>query len=159
MLENEQNYYCPYCERSVSGTNHDAHIEHIKPRDLFPQFFQEYNNMIISCIDNNTCGMYKSRYFNESLFINPVVDDPNKYFCFNIASGEVIPKCEDKESINYKKAKYTIELLNLNYSKIRDARKNLIDMLQYYDNESIQWLLEENHNFPSLIKYFMDNYK
>ena len=104
--------------------------------------------------------MCKGNDYNEK-FIHPVLDNPNKYLDFNLANGEIIAKSNQKETIDYRRAKYTIEILNLNNYKIKEARKNLIDILQVYKenydeyNEYLKFFLDDKHSFPELIKYYM----
>jgi len=159
ILEKEQGKYCAYCERTIYEVT-ESHIEHIEPRDRFPKLFQEYNNIIVSCNNKHTCGMRKGNEYDES-FIHPVLENPDKYLDFNLANGEIIPKSDQQENLNYKRARYTIEILNLNDYKLKEARKALIDSLEvyreYYDdfNEYLQYFLDDKHSFPNLIKYFM----
>ncbi|MDR3594430.1 retron system putative HNH endonuclease [Clostridium sp.] len=156
ILEKEQ---YKYCERTIYELS-ESHIEHIKPRDKFPKSFQEYNNIIVSCNNKHICGMKKGKDYNEE-FIHPVLENPDEYLDFNLANGEIIPKFTQEETLNYKRAKYTIEILNLNDYKLKEARKTLIDSLEvykeYYDdfNEYLQFFLDDKHSFPNLIKYYM----
>lgn len=157
ILVLEQNEYCPYCEKRIY-TNNDGHIEHIKPRDMYPKDFQDYNNLLVSCNEINSCGKYKKNNYNEN-FINPVIDNPEEFLDYNMASGEVIPKSNDINSKEYARAKYTIDILNLNSYELKNARANLIDLLSVYTGENKQYLqffLDDRHNFPSLIKLYME---
>lgn len=155
----EQEEYCPYCEKRIYDD--EGHIEHIKPRDLYPKEFQNYNNLIVSCDEKNSCGKYKRNNYSNNL-INPVIDDPDEYFDYNIASGEIIPKNNDESSKEYIRAIYTIETLNLNCYELKEARKALIDILNVYRenydeyNSYLQYFLDDRQNFPSLIKLFME---
>ena len=49
MLENEQkignNSYCPYCERKIIASK-NSQIEHIKPKDRFPELFLDYKILL-----------------------------------------------------------------------------------------------------------------
>ena len=159
ILVLEQEEYCPYCEKRIY--DNEGHIEHIKPRDLYPKEFQNYNNHIVSCDEKKSCGKYKGNNYNDNL-INPVIDDPAKYFDYNIASGEIIPKNNDESSKEYIRAIYTIETLNLNCYELKEARKALIDILNVYRenydeyNSYLQYFLDDRQNFPSLIKLFME---
>ena len=155
----EQEEYCPYCEKRIYDD--EGHIEHIKPRDLYPKEFESYNNLIVSCDEKNSCGKYKRNNYSNNL-INPVIDDPDEYFDYNIASGEIIPKNNDESSKEYIRAIYTIETLNLNCYELKEARKALIDILNVYRenydeyNSYLQYFLDDRQNFPSLIKLFME---
>lgn len=159
ILVIEQNEYCPYCEKRIYDNN-DGHIEHIKPRDYYPKEFQNYDNLLVSCNQKNSCGMYKKNKYDDK-FINPVVDNPKIYFSYNIANGEVIPKSNNRHSNEYKRAIYTIEALNLNCYELKEARKALIDILEVYRenydeyNEYLQFFIDDGHSFPSLINLYM----
>ncbi|MBZ9633336.1 retron system putative HNH endonuclease [Clostridium sp. FP1] len=157
ILKLEQEEYCPYCEQRIHK-NDDSHIEHIKPRDIYPKEFQNYSNLLVSCNEKNSCGKYKDNKYGEC-FINLVIDDPQDYFDYIIANGEITPRIKAEDSIEYKKAIYTINLLNLNSNELKNARANLIDMLSVYkDNnrECLQFFLEDGNNFPSIIKLCME---
>ncbi|MFD3156747.1 retron system putative HNH endonuclease [Haloimpatiens sp. FM7330] len=159
ILVIEQYEYCPYCEKRIYDNN-DGHIEHIKPRDNYPKEFQNYNNLLVSCNQKNSCGMYKKNKYDDK-FINPVIDNPENYFSYNIANGEIIPKSNDEHSNEYMRVTYTIEILNLNCYELKEARKALIDILEVYRgnyeeyNEYLQFFIDDGHNFPSLIKLYM----
>ena len=78
-----------------------------------------------------------------------------------VEQGEYCPYCE-KNSDEYLKANYTIDILNLNSYELREARKALIDILEVYRenyeeyNEYLQFFLNDGHNFPSLIKLYIE---
>lgn len=156
ILVLEQEEYCPYCEKRIY--DNDGHIEHIKPRDLYPKEFQDYNNLLVSCDSKNNCGKFKGNKYKE-IFINPVIDNVENYFEYNIANGEILPKSKDESSIEYVRAKYTIDILNLNTYELQEARRNLVDILSVYTGENkeyIQYFIDERHEFPTLIKLFME---
>lgn len=159
ILVLEQKEYCPYCEKRLYY-NKDGHIEHIKPRDIYPKEFQSYDNLLVSCNQKNSCGMYKKNKYDDK-FINPVIDNPKKYFNYNIANGEIVPKNNDENSNEYIRATYSINVLNLNSYELKEARKVLIDMLEVYRenyeeyNEYLEFFIDDGHNFPSLIELYM----
>lgn len=157
ILVMEQDEFCPYCEKRIYS-NYEGHIEHIKPRDLYPKEFQSYNNLLVSCNEKNSCGSHKKNSYSEK-FINPTKENPEDYFYYNIASGEIVPKSNAENSEEYLKAKYTIEILNLNSCELKNARKNLVDILEVYTGENKQYLqffLDDRHNFPTLIRMIMN---
>lgn len=159
ILVKEQKEYCPYCEKRIY-TNDDGHIEHIKPRDTYPKEFQNYNNFLVSCNQKNSCGIYKKNKYDNK-FINPVIDNPENYFNYNIANGEITPKSNDENSSEYIRSTYTIGILDLNCYELKEARKALIDILEVYKenydeyDEYLQFFIDDGHNFPSLIKLYM----
>jgi uncharacterized protein (TIGR02646 family) len=160
ILQNEQNDYCPYCEKRIYKSD-EGHIEHLKPKDKFPQYFQEYVNLLVSCNEKDNCGMSKRNNYSDD-FINPVIENPKEYFTYNLASGEIVPIHKDDNNIKNKRAIYTIALLNLNNYVLKEARKNLIEILEVYRenydeyDEYLQYFLNDGCNFPSLIKHYME---
>ncbi len=116
ILEYEQNYLCCYCEAKV--TLDDSHIEHIKPKDMHEDTLTfDYHNLAVSCdgicysSDNKpiTCGHKKGSSFDESKFLNPTtIIDIRSYFIYtdNFYIGA--------SNLDETKAKYTLELLQLN---------------------------------------------
>lgn len=158
ILVLEQDGYCPYCEKRIY-TSDDGHIEHIRPRDSYPKEFQDYNNLLVSCNQKNSCGIYKKNMY-DNRFINSVIDNPDNSFNYNIANGEIIPKNNDENSNEYMRATYTINTLNLNCYELKEARKAFIDILEVYRenyveyDEYLQFFIDDGHNFPSLIDLF-----
>lgn len=140
-----------------------SHIEHIMPRDSYPSLFQNYDNIIVSCNDKHSCGMAKGNNYSKEL-INPVLENPLDYLEFNLANGEIIPKDSEEKSETNKRARYTINLLNLNYYKLKEARRNLIDILEVYKNNYdeeeissyLKYFLDDGYVFPDLIKLYID---
>ena len=123
MLLSEQEGYCPYCERKVNAED-DSHIEHIKPRDKFPNLFQDYYNLLVCCNDKKTCGSAKKGKYEE-LFLNPVLVNPTDYLTYNLSTGELIAIDVERAE----RSTYTIDLLNLNERRIKQQRLNLINVL------------------------------
>ena len=144
ILENEQNNRCVYCESKINYLNDKSHIEHIKPKDKYPKEFKDYNNLVVSCNNKNTCGIYKGNNYKD-FFINPILENPEEYLTYDLMTGEIISR---KIDINKKeKADYTIEVLNLNFSKLKDARARFI-----LEADKMKEYLEYLDEFPSLIK-------
>lgn len=114
----------------------------------------------MSCNEKNSCGACKKNKYDNN-FINPVVDNPQNYLSYNIANGEIVPKSSDENSNEYIRASYTINILNLNCYELKEARKALIDILEVYRdnyeeyNEYLQFFIDDGHNFPSLIRLYM----
>ena len=46
-LLQEQGYICCYCGRRIS--RQDSHIEHLKPRNQYPELALNYHNILASC--------------------------------------------------------------------------------------------------------------
>ena len=163
MLENEQkikdNYFCPYCERKI--TVEKSQIEHIKPKDQFPQLFSNYENFITGCLNIESCGSKKGNKWSE-LFVNPVTDEPDKYFSYNRMTGEIIPRKDISEK-ELEKVEYTIKILNLNGDKrLLKGRKSVIKMIENYQktyDDEILREISENLDFPTLRNFLIESFK
>lgn len=159
MLQHEQSGYCIYCETLIlhdvgSDENKNSSIEHIKPRDRFPQHVFEYDNLVVSCCSKFSCTTYKANLWDE-LFIHPVNEDPGAFFDYCFDTGEITPKADLNESAHAKALK-TIEMLNLNELKLKNARKTTILKIRHLTDRA-----SEDFNFyrvfPSLIAAYKES--
>jgi uncharacterized protein (TIGR02646 family) len=123
----------------INSTFSGCHLEHIKPKSIFPRDTFNANNLIVSIIDsqelkkvkegvldgdtNSFGGDHKDNFFCEIKFISPLNAECWKYFKFIESSGEIVPSNELEEPDDAKKAQYTIDLLNLNHSFLKNQRK------------------------------------
>jgi uncharacterized protein (TIGR02646 family) len=152
ILDNEQTEngikYCAYCEIKV--TYDKSHIEHIIPRSESTENIFSYNNLVIYCNENNSCGRHKKNQWNEK-FINPVTEDPTQFFSYKF-DGSIISRGKNSDRSNF-----TIGVLNLNYSKLKDFRRKTYLQLRDYPKEYISSIDKYVKDFPSLIKYFKEN--
>lgn len=140
ILENEQtvngSQLCVYCEKKIGFEN--SHVEHVKPKDSnkFPQLFDKYENMTVSCNSKNSCGNYKGSEYDER-FINPIENDPAEFMTYNFATGEIISK--NKESV--KQVEYTCEILNLNRCReLIEARKTMLVKLNSCSDKGLSFI-------------------
>lgn len=146
-LTQEISYYCPYCERKVTFEKNNSHIEHIKPRYKFPDLTFEYTNLLVCCVHQSTCGSKKGNEWHED-FINPVEENPELFFEYDIKRGEIISTEKNK-----KRAEKTIELLNLNERNLCERRKNFIIKVMKTGLENLDFF----NDFPTLKKYLKEN--
>ena len=148
LLEEQENSCCPYCEIEINLYN--SQIEHIKPKDKFPRLLTSYDNLIACCIESKRCGNSKANKWDE-LFINPVTENPEDYFIYDIKTGKIISIFKDGEK--YEKAKYTINLLNLNDNRLCEIRKKYIFEFLSYSEYNKNSLSDYPIKFPSLRRY------
>ena len=126
-LLQEQGYICCYCGMAITKEN--SHIEHFKPRSIYPKLALEYKNLLASCQRDREprepqhCGVKKDDWYDEQLMVSPL--DENCADCFRYAaSGEILPTdAPDKEEA----AQTTIEKLGLSIAKLRLMRSAAID--------------------------------
>ena len=109
LLEEQENSCCPYCEIEIHLE--DSHIEHIMQKDKFPKLLADYNNFIACCLEKKICGDSKASKWSE-LFINPVIEDPEDYFEYDIKTGRMVPIF--KEGEKYENVKDALEKLQVN---------------------------------------------
>lgn len=148
LLEEQENRCCPYCEIEINLYN--SQIEHIKPKDKFPKLLTEYDNLLACCLESKRCGNSKANKWDE-LFINPVIENPEDYFEYDIKTGKIIPIFKEKEK--FEKAEYTIDLLNLNDNRLCNIRrKYILEFLSYSSNNENN-LSDYPIKFPSLRRY------
>ena len=148
LLEEQENSCCPYCEIEINLEN--SHIEHIKPKNTFPNLLASYSNFIACCLTKKRCGDSKASNWSE-LFINPVIENPEDYFEYDIKTGKIIPIFKDGEK--YEKVEYTINLLNLNDNRLCEIRKRYIFEFLSYNNNNKNSLSIFPVKFPSLRRY------
>ena len=180
ILDNEQNYLCCYCESRVTFYGDEekdgSHIEHIKPKSSNYEILTfDYYNLVVSCQgtchneeqDNSrySCGHKKDDEYDELLFLDPTKEiDIEKYFEYEeYIDEDKMTKVKIKESSkNYDKASYMIRILNLNdkntkielnrYIEFEKLENNILE-LELNEDETVEWLDNENLQFISYLKY------
>lgn len=136
---------CNYCEDSVADE-----VEHIAPKDLFPEQCFSWNNYCYACGPCN--GPKSNRYAvfrqdqNESFYeipehgdpplirpplgqhvlINPREEDPLQFMLLDLQAKTFrFAPLMDEGSLSYQRADYTIRILNLNTrGDLISARRN-----------------------------------
>ncbi|MDE3738603.1 hypothetical protein PSH28_18520 [Pseudomonas resinovorans] len=123
---------CHYCEDSAADE-----VEHVWPKAFYPERAFRWSNYIFSCGPCN--GSFKGDNFDlidengdiikvtrkkddpitpppehDPLFIDPTIEDPLEYIILEPITGIFLPLSENTDSIEYKKAEYTITTLGLN---------------------------------------------
>ena len=159
IAENEQNIndvtLCVYCEREIDIKKNKGHIEHIKPKEKFPQFFQEYENLSISCDSHGTCGHAKQNKY-DNRFINPVEDNPKEFLAYDDLTGEIIAKDNSVKD----RVDYTVnEVLKLNEYSLCKARKLVIKTLNDANEGGYFDCIADNYSgFHTLINFYKENF-
>lgn len=148
----QQKMICCYCCRLIDSAT--SHNEHIKPRASFPRDSMDYDNLLVSCTSNNTCGMFKGNHYNPLMFISPLMEDCERHFCF-FPDGRI-------EGITAQ-GKDTVECLNLNeYSLIQSRKqqfKECCEMARYMGKDYVltEYIQEQDGHLPrfvDMITYF-----
>ena len=148
----QQKKICCYCCRQIDAS--DSHNEHIKPRSLFPMYSMDYNNLIVSCLSRDTCGMAKKDSYDQTTFISPLMEDCEMHFGF-MTDGRIKGITSQGEK--------TIECLKLNtYALIQERKqqyKECCDMAKYMGKDYVfsEYIQEKDgqlHRFVDMIMYF-----
>ena len=172
--------YCNYCEANIGST-----IEHIYPRGLFPGKTFLWENYLWACKQCN--GRHKVSQFqvfesahstniinlvkdynfipppnDDAVFINPRVDDPMDYIKLDFDSGLFEIISNNVNSRAYIRAKYTLEVLQLNLREglVQDRKKAIKDYLvlfQQYLNIQNSDSLEELIRCLTSTNYSLEN--
>ncbi len=131
---------CVYCEDSVGDE-----VEHIKPKDLYPEDVFRWPNYVYAC---GSCNGRKNNKFavitdagcvvvtrkrgesivppepGEPAFINPRVEDPRALITMDLLGTFWMLPRHDLEPDEASRADFTIETLDLNRDLLVAARKN-----------------------------------
>lgn len=120
-LMKEQGFICCYCMQRIRPGK--AHIEHWKPRSLYPELQLDYQNLLAVCDGNKGnsphlqhCDTLKE---NKEIFINPTEPDCETLVKFSISGKVYSDNKKIDEELNI--------VLNLNYQTLRNNRKNALD--------------------------------
>lgn len=135
LLEMSDNKCC-YCECKIGKGEREMHVEHFKPKSIYPDLVVEWNNLLPSCPH---CNKQKSSHdTGKEPIINPVEDDPKKYFY--LKNYRYYCKDNRKESI----ARMTLGVLNLNDSTENVAKRFKIGDMLLKKKEEIANMAIEN---------------
>lgn len=143
----EQNGMCGYCEclltdQDITEFKQEGHLDHFYPRnkglEAQPRLQYDWDNLILSCTTNDSCGWYKdsdNHNILPSQIINPRQENPRDYITFVIdEDGKGIEGWkyvsavvrENLEEDMRRKAQNTINAFNLNSVRLRIRRKNAL---------------------------------
>lgn len=141
----EQLYLCAYCCRQIGSKDYDCMNEHILPRQHYPQYSFDFNNVVASCTTKGSCDDAKE---NKEISISPLSPRCETEFKFNI-SGTITGLTND--------AKQTIDVLKLGDSlqqnqKLVDIRKQAIAYFLFSQNTTTNDLIEDDELLTLLVE-------
>ena len=151
-LVKEQKYICAYCCCKISvGSSHNEHIEPRHPSTFTSKKSLDYSNIVASCYGfqgEKTCGSKKGNDYDERNFISPLdpkCEDMFTYYPNGVIEGD----------------KYTIDLLNLNAYRLRQAREAVYNTIQDIDTKELHMIYPEDGEklepFMDVVKWFIKN--
>jgi len=155
QLLREQGNLCCYCEQHIYGGN--SHIEHLQPKGQYPKRTFDYENLLSSCLDKDSCGTKKGHWFSDDM-VTPLDEKCEERFHY-LGNGTIIA-ADPADS----HAQETIHRLNLNCEKLKDKRMKTYKKYRErkkYDpdfTEKVSEILRPNSNgeyaeFWTTIKY------
>ena len=131
---------CVYCEDSVADE-----VEHIKPKDLYPEDVFRWPNYVYAC---GPCNGRKNNRFavitrngradvtrargapltsptpGESAFVNPRIEDPLALMTMDLLGTFLVLPRDGLDPVEENRADFTIETLELNRDLLLAARRN-----------------------------------
>ena len=139
-LIHETHGKCMYCESYISAVAPE-HIEHYRPKAIYPEKTFEWNNLGLAC---PWCNIKKSDSFDEACaIVNPYIENPDDFF---VSLGTFI-----YHKPNNKRAELTECLFELNRPELIESRKHVLDnirpLLDRYVNEAnplLKQLIKDN---------------
>ncbi len=172
-LLKEQGFICCYCGRRIDLT--DSHIEHLKPRNKYPDLALDYTNLIASCQGENEtpppipvhCGHKKAEWYEENLMVSPLEENCADFFRYT-DDGQILPT---KDLTKQAAAKESIQRLALDINKLKKMREQafegILDDIDTLNNDEIRKLINgfeqsnkkgEYEEFCSAIVYILKQY-
>lgn len=160
ILLYEQDCLCGYSEIPLDEENTSSHIDHFVKRDYDHSKIFDWDNLVVSSIDEDYGGKYKDNTYkikqNEyAQIFNPTKDDMGQYIEY-LRDGRIAPRDGIQDAINDKILK-TIEVFNLNCRSLKNRRKQLLielDSCSGLPKEELKHTFEKN-GFISLINWFI----
>jgi len=126
-LLKEQGFICCYCGRQINNEN--SHIEHLKPRTIYPELALEYTNIMVSCQKDTVpkeplhCGKKKDDWHDDKLFVSPLDINCAEFFRYT-DDGQILATNNSEKQLP---AETTIDKLGLNIDKLIDLRAKALE--------------------------------
>lgn len=126
-LESVHDTRCAYCEADISNRG-NAHLEHFRQRDRFPQGTFAWNNLFGSCNREDSCGKFKDScgLYDHRVLIKPDDDNPDDFFVF-VSDGTIAVRAGIDEASRHR-ATETLRIFNLNAQNgaLRQMRREAV---------------------------------
>ncbi len=142
-LDAEQYGLCAYSEIQPDEEGLGTHLEHVRPKGLYPAGTFNYYNIVLCALSDGDLqqmgkddvfgGHAKLRQYDEHCFVSCLTPGCQDYFSY-LSNGLVVPAYSLSRS-QKENAQYTIELLNLNCEYLKNRRKKWIQELEEEMND------------------------
>ncbi len=153
-LLDEQYGLCCYSELRADLEGIGYHIEHVRPKSVYPQTTFDYTNLAVSALSSNDQetfknlkeeifgGHAKANNYDPTLFISCHDGDCDRYFAY-LSDGRVVPTYS-LNPLDKDRADHTINSLNLNSPFLVNRRRRwyaeLVELFEEHINKD--WSLE-----------------
>jgi len=145
QLEADQFGLCSYSEIRPDIFGLGVHIEHIEPRNKNPSRTFDYSNLALNALSSSDLsnispldsfsGHHKGGNYDSALFISCFDARCSEFFVY-LSDGRVEP-ASGLSQLDYDRAVYTRDLLNLNSPYLVNQRKNWLDELDFEIDKNI----------------------
>lgn len=146
---------CSFCTKTILEFDTEMTIEHIRTKKDYPQKIFEWSNLLCAC---RTCNTKRSiKKYDRGKYLDPTkIIDIEKYFLFELdGSIEINKELSDAEQ---KKAKYMIEMYDLNRDELvydrRHFMKKLMGEDDFYNSLKRDDFASQNIIFLDLFTYY-----
>ena len=125
---------CVYCEVPINARR-AAHVEHFKPKALFPSLAYEWTNYFLGCPGCN--GAKGDKWPKRGGYVRPDKGDPGRHFVFS-EDGDVQAVKPNSSAARM------VEDFDLKRTWLADERKQNVDKMLKLLNEAVR-LHKEGH--------------
>lgn len=120
---------CAYCESFTLLTS-PMHVEHYKPKSLYPNLAYDWNNLLPSCpLCNNGKGDLDTGIYP---IINPCEDDPEDFFEYWYLRIKPKERLSQEDKLI---AIRTLDVCDLNRAFLYSLRADLIKAMHIYEDD------------------------
>ncbi|SPF52240.1 conserved hypothetical protein [Candidatus Sulfopaludibacter sp. SbA4] len=139
---------CVYCEGAINAPR-AAHVEHFKPKSLFPALAYEWTNYFLGCPGCN--GAKSDKWPERGGYIRPDQGDPSRHFLFS-EDGSM------KALKPRRPAERMVADFGLNRTWLADERKQNIDTMLRVLNVAVQmWKAGHRQQARRLARTVLEN--
>ena len=128
-----QHGLCAYCERTIELGPGCNSIDHVVPKSRVPSGTFRYTNLLLCCVDPNTCNLHKrGNYFAgaddtgrwREGFIDPTQPRCATSFVYK-RDGSVVPS----DTAVQDDARDTLDIINLNFEDLKTDRRDYLNRI------------------------------
>lgn len=150
-LKKAQNNLCAYCEVVLTNA---TRIDHFKPKKLNYALTFDWDNLVLSCDEKDSCDNKKGGKF-EDYWVNPYSTDPVGMFKF-YSDGQIEGQSTDAENIIID---FGLDCPNLEAKRkgvLKTLESNISFLIEFPDALEAYLKSEEAVMFPTAYKQIIE---